>query len=152
GFIARHKLGAAVEWIGLISSAAYMGFVWNLFMSRLTALVSLRHSMILIMAISGVLLWLGALQTTAAGFSLVVIVFLLASGLYSVQYNTLVGFLYTQEERPRLVSRRYLAISAVSIAEVALFGWISKGSWGYVPTFLLGGVLMILAAWIFRSI
>jgi Major Facilitator Superfamily len=152
GFIARNKFGAAVEWVGLISSAAYMGFVWNLFMGRLTALVSLRHSMMLIMALSGLLLWLGALQTTAAGFSLVVIVFLLAYGLFSVQYNTLVGHLYTQEERPRLVSRRYLAVSAVSIGEVALFGWLSKGSLGHVPTFLLAGSLMIVAAWIFRSI
>ena len=71
----------------------------------------------------------GALQTTAAGFSLVVVMFLLAYGLFSVQYNTLVGHLYAQEERPRLVSRRYLAVSAVSIGEVALFGWLSKGPW-----------------------
>ena len=133
GFIARNKFGAAVEWVGLISSAAYMGFVWNLFLGRLTALVSLRHSMILIMALSGVLLWFGALQTTAAGFSLVVVLFLLAHGLFSVQYNTLVGHLYAKEERPRLVSRRYLAVSAVSIAEVALFGWISKGPDGICP-------------------
>jgi hypothetical protein len=152
GFIARNKFGAAVEWVGLISSAAYVGFVWNLFLGRLTALVSLRQSMILIMAFSGLLLWLGALQTTAAGFSLVVIVVLLAYGLFSVQYNTLVGHLYTQDERPRLVSRRYLAVSAVSIVEVALFGWLAKGSLGHIATFLLAGSLMIVAAWIFRSI
>ena len=152
GFIARNKLGAAVEWVGLLSSAAYMGFAWNLFLGRLTALVSLRRGMMLIMALSGLLLWLGALQTTAAGFSLVVVVFLLAYGLFSVQYNTLVGHLYTQAERPRLVSRRYLAISAASIGEVALFGWLAKGSLGHVPAFLLAGALMIVAAWVFRPI
>src|SRR4026207_1030720 len=38
GFIARNKFGAAVEWVGLISSAVYVGFVWNLFLGRLTAL------------------------------------------------------------------------------------------------------------------
>ena len=152
GFIARNKFGAAVEWVGLISSAVYVGFVWNLFLGRLTALVSLRHSMILIMALSGLLLWFGALQTTAAGFSLVVILFLLAHGLFSVQYNTLVSHLYTQEERPRLVSRRHLWVSAVSIGEVALFGWLSSGSLGHVPAFLLAGALMMVAAWIFRFI
>src|SRR5262245_41989020 len=152
GFIARNKFGAAVEWVGLISSAGYMGFVWNLFLGRLTALVSLRDSMILIMALSGFLLWLGAFQTTAAGFSLVVILFLLANGLFSVQYNTLVGHLYPQEQRPRLVSRRHLAVSAVSIGQVALFGWLSSKPLGHVTVFLLAGLLTLVAAWIFRFI
>jgi hypothetical protein len=152
GFIARERLGAAVEWIGLIHSAAYMGFAWNLFLSRLTALVSLRRSMLVIMTISGLIIGLGALQRTAAGFSLLVVLFLLAYGLFNVQYNTLVGHLYTQEQRPRLVSRRYLAVSAVSIGEVALFGWMSKGSIGHTPAFLLGGALMIAGAVVFRSI
>ncbi len=152
GFIAYKNLGASELWVGVIASAGYCGYFWNFFLNRLTARLSLRRGIVVMMATSALLLSAAAWQDTAGPYCLLVMVVLLMLGLYEVQYGTLVRHLYDQDSRPRLLSRRHLAI-AVATAGFALgFGAMCEASGQHLPAFLVAAVIMGGAAAVFHGI
>ncbi|MAE62657.1 MAG: hypothetical protein CMJ18_00165 [Phycisphaeraceae bacterium] len=151
-FIAYRNLGASEIWIGVIATAGYYGYIWNLFLNRVTARLSLRRGIVAIMLASACLLIVAGWQTAAIPYCLLIITVALLHGLYEVQYGTLVRHLYGRDERPRLLSRRFLAISATTIGTALLFGAICRASGRHLEAFLLAAVPMIAAALVFRGI
>ena len=151
-FIAHHSLGASEHWVGIIAAAGYCGYLWNLFLNRLTARVSLQRGIVLMMVLASGILSVGAFQTEIVPYCLVIIAFLLIAGLVDVQYSTLVHHLYDQDERPRFLSRRQFAIAITTALLAPLFGWLCAGTSGHLPAFLLAAVLMAAAAAFFRSL
>ena len=151
-FIAAKRLDAHIFWIGLIGSSAYFGYLWNFFLSSVTAKLSLRKSIVFIMVISGGLLLVGSIQRTVVPYCLVTIAFLLVLGLFEVQYNVLVYHLYPQDIRSIRLSHRQFAISISTTVLTAVFGFISTQKIGHLPAFLAAGILMLFGAAIFRSL
>lgn len=152
GFIAAKRLNASVTWVGLIGSSAYWGYLWNLFFSSITAKLSLKNSIVVIMLLSGLVLTGAAFQKTVVSYSLCAITFLVILGLFDVQYNTLIKHLYAPDIRPRWLSRRFLAISLASALFGVLYGRISAGKHGHMPAFLIAAVMMIGGAALFSTI
>ena len=68
-FIAYHSLGASEHWTGIIAAAGYCGYLWNLFLNRVTARLSLRRGIVLMMLLASGLLCVGAFQTAIVPYS-----------------------------------------------------------------------------------
>ena len=151
-FVATKRLDAPLAWVGIIGSSGYFGYLWNSLFSTLTSKLSLRRSIVVIMLASGVLLYGGALQRAYLPYCLIVVVFLLVLGLFEVQYNTLVYYLYGSDIRSKRLSQRHLATALAWMVLSALFGRISAGSRGHLPAFLLAGTMMIAGAFVFRGV
>lgn len=152
GFIARNQLQAATMWIGVIGSAGYFGYLWNLFFGRFTAKLSLRRGMYLIMALGGGFTLAAATTKNADIYCTLLIFILLMYGLFEVQYNTTVRHLYSEAERPRRLSRRRLAASITATVLLLVFGFICEGPAGHTPALLIAGVMMLLGSMVFRTI
>jgi len=152
GFIASKHLGATELWIGVIGSAGYFGYMWNLFFARVTATLSLRRGMYVIMALGGLFTLCAALATNPNIYCMILIVILLMYGLFEVQYNSTVRHLYSEADRPRRLSRRRLAASITAMLLLLLFGRISEGKAGHMPAFLIAGAMMLAGAMVFRTI
>lgn len=150
-FIATKRLDAGLGWVGVIGSAGYLGYLWNLFFARFTARVSLRRSIVAIMCVSGLLLWAAGLQRRAVPYCLLVILFLAVVCLFDVQYNTLVRHLYGAAERPRRLSHRQLIVALAGSVLAAGFGIVSARRHGHLPAFFAAGLMMMLAAGVFRG-
>ena len=150
-FIAAARLNAPNIWIGIISSGIYSGFVWNLFFSSLTARLSIRKSIVVIMIVSAGFLSIAAFQRTTVPYCLLVLCFNLAFGLFEVQYNTYVHHIYRARERPRLLSHRYFAVSVSLALSAAFFGKITESALGHLPAFLAAAFMMGLGVLFFRS-
>ncbi|MFH0965801.1 MAG: MFS transporter [Planctomycetota bacterium] len=151
-FIARSRLGAAEQWVGIIGAAGYIGYLWNLFLARVTARLSVRRGMLVMMAACGALLWIGAFQHRVWPYCLAVIAFVSILGLWEVQYNTLVGALYDVGTRPRILSRRYLSVSIATALLAVVFGRLSNGEDGHLWAFLIAGAMTLAGAAVFRNI
>ena len=151
-FIASKRMGASELWVGIIAAAGYLGYLWNLFLSHVTARLSLRRGMLVMMAAGGVLLWMGAFADTKWPYCLAVIAFVTILALWEVQYNTLVGALYDATERPRLLSRRQVAVSIAAAALAVVFGRMSKGAEGHRWAFVIAGAMMLAGALAFRGV
>lgn len=152
GFIAVSRLGGSVGVVGVLASATYVGYLWNLFLSRTTARVSLGQSIVAVCVLSGVLVLVAGFQRSVPAYTALVIGFLLLFGLFDVQYNSLIPTLYPEPERPRRLSTRYLGISVASALASAAFGRMSAGPSGHLPAFGVCGALMLFSAVIFRSL
>ncbi|MBT3275694.1 MAG: hypothetical protein HN368_21245 [Spirochaetales bacterium] len=150
-FIAKKRLEAPVGLVGLLGSAAYLGYVWNLFFSRFTARVSLRSGIVIIMMVSGFLCIGLALQTKMITYILTALAFLTFFGLFDVQYNSLVVELYKQQERSRYLSFRYLVISLAATVLAAGFGRLSSTDLGRLAVFITAGFFMICGGLVFRT-
>ncbi len=150
-FIAVKRLGASVTWVGLLNGAMFVGFVWNFFFSGLTAKLSLRRGIVVILAISSVLYTAAAFQTRALPYCLILLAASVTGGLVGVQYDTLLYHLYAPGDRPRLLSYRSLAVALACAVYAPLFGAMSSGSAGHLPMYLLVGALLAAAALTFRS-
>ena len=151
-FVAVSRLDAPVVWVGVIGSSGYFGYLWNVFFSALTAKLSLRKSIVVVMFVSAVLLCTGAFQRSYLPYCLIVVAFHVALGLYEVQYNTLVYHLYDAETRSKRLSQRQLAIASAWTLFSALFGRISSGTIGHMPAFLLAAMMMTAGGLVFRTI
>jgi len=151
-FIANKRMGASAYWVGVIGSASYLGYFWNLFLSRVTARFSVRRGMLVMMAAGAGLLWVGALQKTTWPYCLSVIAFLFVLGLWEVQYNTLVGALYGAGERPKRLSRRQVAVSIAAALLAVFFGRWSAGANGHRLAFIVAGVMTLVGALVFRGV
>lgn len=151
-FIASSRMNASEHWVGIIWAAAYLGYLWNLFLARVTARLSLRRGMLVMMSAGGALLWVGAFQNTVWPYCLAVIAFVTILGLWEVQYNTLVGALYDATERPRLLSRRQLAVSIAAAAFALIFGRMSAGEHGHRWAFVIAGAMTLAGALVFQGI
>lgn len=152
GFIASKRLGASIALVGLLGSAAYWGYLWNFFLSRVTAKVSIRQSILAVAALSGAFLLAAGFQRNAFPYALAVIAHLLFIGLFDVQYNSIIPHLYGEAERPRRLSIRYLGIAAGTVVLSAAFGRISAGRGGHLAAFALCAVFMLSAGLVFRSL
>ena len=110
-YIAVSRLGASLAWVGVMNAAVYTGFLWNAFFSSLTARMSLKRSIVVLMVASSALLVAAAFQLSAPpnGFSVVLLLFV--AGLTNAQYDTLLVYLYDEEERARKLSLRWMAVS-----------------------------------------
>ena len=96
GFIARKQLDAPAIWIGILGSAAYWGYVWNLFFGYLTARLSLRRGLLVLMLLASVIAALGAWVDHPVLFCWVVAAFLpfgSTSPMSSV-FNTAIAILF----------------------------------------------------------
>jgi len=151
-FIASKRMGASVLWVGVIGAASYLGYLWNLFFSHLTARLSLRRGMLVMMAVGAALLGIGAFANTKWPYCVTVVAFVTILALWEVQYNTLVGSLYNATERPRLLSRRQFALSLTAAVLAAIFGQLSRGDDGHQWAFLIAGAMMLAATFVFRGI
>lgn len=151
-FIAVRRFDASIVWVGLIGSSAYLGYMWNLFFSSVTARLSLRRSLVLIMCTTAFLLFAGSFQRTVIPYCLIAISFSIVVGLFEVQYNTIVYHIYSKSDRARRLSYRQLAICTSMAVLSAIFGRISSLPSGHLPTFLTGGLMMIGGAFVFNSI
>ena len=65
-YIAVSRLGASLAWVGVMNAAVYTGFLWNAFFSSLTARMSLKRSIVVLMVASSALLVAAAFQLSAA--------------------------------------------------------------------------------------
>ncbi len=151
-FIAVKRLGAAPVWVGVLTSGFFLGYFWNLFFSRLTARLSLRRGIVAIIVLAASLNFVVAFQTSVWRYCLAALCGSIVGGLLTVQYDTLLHHLYTPDERPRLLSYRWLAISLAGAVFSPVFGKLSSGPAGHLPAFLLAGGVALAAALIFRSI
>ena len=151
-FIADKRLNAGVAWVGVLGSAAYFGYMWNLFFARTTARLSLRRSVVLVAFLSGMFVWAGAMRQSVWPYCLAMMGFLLAAGLFDVQYNTLVRHLYDESERPRRLSQRYIVIAVAGALLTVVFGKVSTWQCGYGPAFFAAGAMMFAAAACFRKL
>lgn len=151
-FVATNRLGAGAVWIGIIGSAGYLGYLWNLFFARVTARLSLRRSIVLIMILSAVLLAAAGWQRNVTAYCLLVIAFLLVLGLFDVQYNTLVRHLYDAAERPRRLSRRQLLVAVSGALLAAGFGELIAAGGSQRTAFAAAAVMMLAAALVFRRL
>jgi hypothetical protein len=152
GFIARKQLDAPAIWIGILGSAAYWGYVWNLFFGYLTARLSLRRGLLVLMLLASVIAALGAWVDHPVLFCWVVAAFLLVLGLFEVQYNTTIRHLYDQEQRPKRLSRRRLLVSIVAALLTVAFGSLTESRGVHTAAFLIAAGLMMAGAWVFRGI
>ena len=151
-FIANKRMGASAHWVGIIGSAGYLGYLWNLFLSRVTARFSVRRGMLLMMVAGAGFLWVGALQRSTWPYCLSVIGFIFILGLWEVQYNTLVGALYSASERPKRLSTRQVAVSVAAAVLAVVFGRWSAGANGHRLAFIVAGAMTLAGGLVFRGI
>lgn len=151
-FIAYKSLGASEIWIGLIASAGYGGYIWNLFLNRLTARLSLRRGLVVMMMVIAVLLVIAAWQNATLPYCLLVSAILIVLGLCEVQYGTLVKHLYDQKSRPRILSRRNFVVGAATAMFALGFGGICEITGHHLPAFVMTAVLVVIGAAVFRRI
>jgi hypothetical protein len=152
GFIARQRLQASEQWVGILTSAGYLGYLWNLVFSRLTAKLSLRRGVVVVVVLMAGLLGVAAFQDTLWSYGLVVIAFLVFLGLSEVLYNTLLVDLYDAPVRAHRLSVRQLAIWIVAAGLAALFGHLCAQSGGRRWAFLIAAGAMLVGAVVFRGI
>jgi len=151
-YIAVNRLGASMGWVGVMNAAIYTGFLWNAFFSRLTARMSLKRSIVVLMAASSALLAVAAFQRTAASYGVVIVLMLFAGGLTNAQYDTFLVYLYEQEERSRKLSLRWMAVSMGAALLSPLFGRMSETGAGHRPALAAAAVLVAAGAVVFVRI
>jgi hypothetical protein len=149
-FIAAKRLNAPVFLLSIMITGSYIGPIWNLFFSRLTARVSIGKSVVLFMLLSSVFVVLAGFQSNAVVYCTLIMIYLFFFGLFSVQYNTLIKHVYTTEERQRKLSYRYLSISALTVVLSLVFGVISVRN--YTPISIISGGLIVVAAVVFNTL
>jgi hypothetical protein len=149
-FIAAKRLDAPEILLGLMLTGAYIGPLWNLFFSRITARVSLGKSVVLAMGASAVFVVLAGFQTSAVPYTLLILAFLVFMGLSNVQYTTMIQHLYPPETRQRRLSLRYFSLSIMAAVLSFVYGSISVRNYRSIS--LISGVLFLLAALVFNSL
>ena len=149
-FIAAKRLDAPVFLLSVMITGSYIGPIWNLFFSKLTARVSIGRSVVLFMLLSSVFIVMAGFQTDAVVYCTLIMTYLFFFGLFNVQYNTLIKHVYGSEERQRKLSYRYLSISALTAALSLLFGVISVRN--YTPVSIISGGMIVVAALIFNTL
>lgn len=150
-FIARDQLKAPAMWIGLIGSAGYWGYLWNLFFGRITATLSLRRGMLVLMLLCTALSLATAYAKDPLTYCSLMIAFQVALALFEVQYNTTIRHLYGDAERPKRLSRRRLAVSLTLVVLLVGFGRMTR-ELGHTPAFVIASVMMLGGAFAFRGI
>ena len=149
-FIAAKRLNAPVVLLGVMVTGVYIGTIWNLFFSRITARFSLGNSIIVVMLGSSIFIVLAGFQSNAIAYCMLILVYYLLFGLYGVQYNTLIQHIYPPAKQQRSLSYRYMIISAVTVVLSLVFGAISVNN--YTSVSLITGGLIVAAALVFRTI
>ncbi len=149
-FIAAKRLDAPEILLGLMLTGAYIGPLWNLFFSRITARVSIGKSVVIAMGASAVFVVLAGFQTGAVPYTLLILAFLVFMGLSNVQYTTMIQHLYPPEERQKRLSLRYFSLSIMAAILSFVYGSISVRNYRSIS--LISGVLFLLAALVFNSL
>jgi len=151
-YIAVKRLGASLSWVGVMNAAVYTGFLWNGFFSSVTARVSLKRSVVLLLLLSSCLLAVAAFQRAIIPYGLAVVLLLFVGGLTNAQYDTLLVHLYDERERPKKLSFRWMAVSAGGALLAPLFGRLGELGVGHWPALLLAALITAAGSMLFSRV
>ena len=153
GFIARDRLHASVELIGLMTAAPFIGHIFALFWANAMEGRSKMPYVVWSCVIARSLFLFTLFATTPVSFAVLVSVIQIIATVASPAYASVLKEVYPDKHRGRIMAYIRVGLAFTTFVSTLLVGqYLKQGTLGYTHIFPIAGLLGVASSLIFGTV